>query len=62
MRNAAIGEEGFFAGEATVDELVDDNKMARGQLGLQAAHRGEGDQVGDADAFQGVNIGAVIQA
>ena len=60
MRDAACAEEALLASKSPVDELVDDDEVARSEVLAQAADRRQGDDVGDAAALQRVDIGAEI--
>ncbi len=60
MGDAAGTEKAFRAGKGAVDELIDDDEVARHQILAQAADRRERDDVGDAAALQRVDIGAEI--
>src|SRR5271155_3955577 len=60
MSDAARPEKALVAGKGAVDELVDDDKIARGEILAQAADRGQGNDVGHAAALQSVDIGAKV--
>ena len=60
VSDAAPGEEGLRAGEGAVHELVDEHEAAGREVFSQRAAGGDRDQVGDTGAFQGVDVGAVV--
>ena len=60
MGDEAGAEEAFLAREGAVDELVRHHEGAGRQFFLQRAAGRDRDHVGDADALQGVDIGAVV--
>ena len=60
MRDAAGTEEGFVARDRAVDELIGQHEFARLVFFLQRAYGGNGNEIGDAGALQGIDIGAVI--
>ena len=60
MANAARAEEGFFAREAAVDELVDHHKVTRRHVFAERAAGGNGKYIGDAKPLERVDIGAVV--
>ena len=62
MGDQAIVEEALLAGERAVDELVDEYELTGRQILAQRPAGGNGDQVGDAGAFQRVDVGAVVDA
>ena len=62
MGDKAGAEEAFLAGEGAVDELVGHHEGAGRQFLFQRAAGRDRDHIGDADALQGVDIGAVIDA
>ena len=53
-------EEAFFAGERTVDELSDDDEGAGVQGLLQRPAGADRDDLGDAGALHGVDVGAEV--
>ena len=60
VRDAARPEEALLAREGAVDELVDEHEVPGRQLLLQRAAGRDRDQVGDAGALQGIDIGAEV--
>ncbi len=59
VRNAALTEERLLAREGAVDELVHDDEMPRRHRLAERAAGADRDQFGHAEAFQGVDVGAV---
>ncbi len=60
MGHEARAEEGFFAGESAVDELIDDDEGAGRQVLAQRAHRADRDDIADADALEHIDVGAEV--
>ena len=60
MRNEAGTKEALFAREGAVDELVGDDELAGRQFLFQRTAGRHRNHVGHANAFQGVDIGAVV--
>ena len=60
MRDQSRAEEGFFARESAVDELVDDDESAGRQVLAQRANRADRDDITDADALQHIDVGAEV--
>ncbi len=57
----AVSEEGVLAGTAgAVDELVRNHDVPGDDLLLQAPHRRDGDDAGDAELLHAVDVGAVV--
>src|SRR6185503_14642056 len=60
MRDAALAEEALLPREGAIDELIGEDESAGRQIDIEAADRRERDEIGDARAFQRVDIGAKI--
>ncbi len=60
VRHHALAEERALALVGAVDELVDQDEPPRRQVLLERAAGRQRDEIGDADALQNVDIGAVI--
>ena len=60
VRHAAFAEERAFALVRAVDELIDQDEGAGRQVFLERAACRQRDQIGDAGAFEHVDIGAVV--
>ena len=60
MGDATVAEETGLAPIGAVVELIDQNEQAGIELALERAAGGKRDDVGDADTFQRIDIGAVI--
>ena len=60
MGDEAGAEEALLPRESAVDELVGHHEGAGRQLFLQRAAGRDRDQIGDADALEGIDIGAIV--
>jgi len=60
MGDTASTKETRFAPVGAVDILIHEQEGAGGQLGTEGTACGKRDDIGDAEAFHGVNIRAVI--
>ena len=59
MAYAPFAEKGFAAGEGPVDELVDNDEVARRGVFPQGAASRKRNDVGNSDALEGIDVRAV---
>ena len=65
MGHGYVGDEpgakkAFFAGESSVDELVNDDEHARPQIFTQGTDRADRNKVSHANTLHGIDIGAKV--
>src|SRR6185312_12845186 len=60
MRDEPAAEKALAPRKGAIDELINQHEGAGRQLRLEAAHRGQRDEVGDAGPLQRIDIGAVV--